>query len=74
MKYRFNHVAISLLGALIMNLLLLAPDIHEVLLTLPRKLKGRDPIRKRHVRPIAAEPDWHVQRAMWGGGSVRHAR
>jgi len=30
-------------------------------------VKGRDPIRERHVRPIAAEPDWHRQRRMWKG-------
>jgi len=58
----------------IMNLLLLAPDIQEALLTLPRTTKGRDPIREKHVRPIAAEPEWQVQRAMWGDRSVRLAR
>ncbi len=50
----------------IMNLLHLAPDIQEALLFLPLTVKGRDPIREKHVRPIAAEPDWRVQRAMWG--------
>ena len=58
----------------IMNLLLLAPDIQEALLTLPRTIRGRDPIREKHVRPIAAEPDWQVQRGMWGDGSIRLAR
>ncbi len=36
----------------IMNLLLLAPDIQEALLFLPRTERGRDPIRELHVRPI----------------------
>jgi hypothetical protein len=49
----------------IMNLLQLAPDIQEALLFLPRTAKGRDPIRERHLRPIAAELDWRTQRAMW---------
>lgn len=35
----------------IMNLLNLAPDIQEEILFLPRTLKGRDPIRERHLRP-----------------------
>ena len=49
----------------IMNLLNLAPDIQEVLLFLPRTVKGRDPIREKDVRPIAAVPHWHRQRKMW---------
>ena len=49
----------------IMNLLNLAPDIQEALLFLPRTLKGRDSIRERDVRPIAAVSHWHRQRKMW---------
>jgi len=49
----------------IMNLLNLAPDIQEELLFLPRTVKGRDPIRERHLRPIAAVLDWRKQRRMW---------
>lgn len=49
----------------IMNLLNLAPDIQEELLFLPRTVKGRDPIRERHIRPIAAVLDWRKQRRMW---------
>jgi len=49
----------------IMNLLNLAPDIQEDLLFLPRTVKGRDPIRERHIRPIAASLDWRKQRRMW---------
>lgn len=49
----------------IMNLLQLAPDIQEAILFLPRTVKGRDPIREHHVRPIAAELEWMKQRCMW---------
>ena len=49
----------------ITNLLLLAPDIQEAILDLPPVIKGRDPIRERHLRRIAAEPVWRRQRAMW---------
>lgn len=49
----------------IMDLLMLAPDIQEALLFLPRTIKGRDPIRERHVRIIVAEPDWMKQRRLW---------
>jgi len=49
----------------IMNLLNLALDIQEELLFLPCTVKGRDPIRERHLRPIAAVLDWRKQRRMW---------
>lgn len=49
----------------IMNLLMLAPDIQEEILYLPRTTEGRDPIREIMVRPIAAEADWRQQRRMW---------
>lgn len=49
----------------IMNLLHLAPDIQEEILFLPRMVKGRDRIRERDLRPIAAVLDWASQRRMW---------
>ena len=49
----------------IMSLLLLAPDIQEEILFLPRSSGGRDPIREKAVRPIASVPDWRKQRVMW---------
>jgi hypothetical protein len=49
----------------IMNLLHLAPDIQEEILSLPRSKGDRAPIRERMVRPIAAVPDWRKQRVMW---------
>ncbi len=49
----------------IMNLLLLAPNIQEEILFLPRTQSGRDPIREIMVRPIAGVLDWRKQRRMW---------
>ncbi|MCK4873638.1 MAG: hypothetical protein KAS72_13025 [Phycisphaerales bacterium] len=49
----------------IMNLLMLAPDIQEAILFLPRTVSGRDPITERDIRPIVAELDWNKQRRMW---------
>jgi hypothetical protein len=49
----------------IMSLLLLAPDIQEEILFLPRSGGGRDPISEKAVRPIASVPDWRKQRVMW---------
>ena len=49
----------------IMNLNLLAPDIQEEILFLPRVERGRDPIREHAVRAIAAVPEWGKQRRMW---------
>jgi len=49
----------------IMNLLLLAPDIQEAILFLPRTDGRGAPVRERLVRPIAAVPDWRKQRRMW---------
>ena len=49
----------------IMNLLNLAPDIQEELLFIPLVVEGREPVKEWHVRPIAAEAEWAVQRRMW---------
>jgi len=49
----------------IMNLLHLAPDIQEEVLFLPRVERGKEPIQERHLRPIAAVPDWRKQRRLW---------
>jgi len=49
----------------IMNLLLLAPDIQEALLFLPRVERGRDQVHLRLLQPIAQVPDWRKQRRMW---------
>ncbi|MCC7409537.1 MAG: hypothetical protein IT442_15845, partial [Phycisphaeraceae bacterium] len=49
----------------VMNLLCLAPSIQEALLFLPPVEAGRDPLKERQIRAIAAEPDWKMQRQMW---------
>ena len=49
----------------IMALLSLAPEIQEEILSLPRTVKGRDPITERDLRPITTTLDWEHQREMW---------
>ena len=49
----------------IMNLLMLAPDIQEAILFLPRVERGRDPIHLRQLQSIALVPDWRKQRRAW---------
>jgi len=68
---RLGHVSRARLTQ-IMDLTLLAPEIQEAILTLPRTERGRDPIRELHVRPIAATPDWREQRRMWGKLAAGH--
>jgi hypothetical protein len=67
-----NYAALAQLGRVsrarisqIMNLLLLAPDIQEALLFLPRTERGRDPIHLRQLQPLAALWDWRRQRTQW---------
>ncbi len=43
----------------------LAPDIQEEILFLPPTLRGRDPLREPHVRPITGVLPWPAQRRMW---------
>jgi hypothetical protein len=49
----------------IVNLLHLAPDIQEALLSLPRTQRGRDAIILADLQPIAALCDWRKQRRLW---------
>ena len=49
----------------IMNLLMLAPDIQEAILFLPRVERGHDPIHLGQLQLIALVPDWRKQRRMW---------
>ncbi len=49
----------------IASLAMLAPDIQEQLLDQPRTLHGPDAVLEKHVRPIAAVPEWPRQRVMW---------
>ena len=49
----------------IMDLTLLAPDIQEALLFLPKIVKGRDRVNERMLRDISAESVWEKQRELW---------
>ena len=49
----------------IMNLRLLAPDLQEQLLNVPRIEQGRDTICLRMFQTIALEPNWKNQREQW---------
>ncbi len=45
----------------ILNLSLLAPDIQESLLFLPRVTAGKAPMHEKLLRPVSAETDWAKQ-------------
>ena len=49
----------------IMNFRLLAPDIQEAILNLPRVERGLDPIRERMIRELVQLADWKEQREVW---------
>ena len=61
---RLGHVTRARLTQ-IMNLLLLAPDIQEQILFLPKTMSGRDPISERCIRKITAIVRWDRQRKAW---------
>lgn len=63
---RLGHVSRARITQ-IMNLRLLAPDIQEQLLFLPRIDRGRGSIHLRQLQTIAAVPDWRKQRKLWNG-------
>lgn len=67
---RLGHVTRARLTQ-IMNLLSLAPDIQEAILTLPATESGRDQVTEKQLRPISAETDWRQQRKMWEGSAGR---
>jgi hypothetical protein len=49
----------------IVNLALLAPDIQEEILFLPKTRRNRDVLNTTVLQPLAREHDWQRQRAMW---------
>ena len=49
----------------IMNLLLLAPDLQEQILSLVPTSGRRDPVRLAQLQPIARILDWSRQRRLW---------
>lgn len=61
---RLNHVSQPRMTQ-ILSMALLAPDIQEALLCLPRNERGRAKIHEKLMRPIAAEIDWDRQRELW---------
>jgi hypothetical protein len=61
---RLGHVTRARVSQ-VMNLLLLAPDIQEEILFLPRITKGYDTIPLGRLQRIALTPDWRQQRKLW---------
>ena len=61
---RLGHVSRARITQ-IMNLLLLAPEIQEEILFLPKTIQGHDPIKLRHLQAVALERDWGRQRERW---------
>lgn len=49
----------------IMNLRLLAPDIQDYLLFLPRFTSGQDTVSLRSLQSVALQPEWKQQRRRW---------
>ena len=49
----------------IMNLLHLAPDIQEEVLTLQYVTSGRDPVTERDLRAVVRDAAWATQRREW---------
>ena len=54
----------------VMNLLLLAPDIQEAILFLPRVVEGGDPVSLRKLQAVALVADWSRQRKSWDANST----
>ncbi len=61
---RLGHVTRARLTQ-IMNLLVLAPHIHEAILFLQPVREGKDPITERELRHVVVELDWGEQRERW---------
>ena len=61
---RLGHVTRARISQ-VMALLLLAPDIQEQILFLPRVERGRDPVILHDLLPITATADWRRQRRLW---------
>ena len=61
---RLGHVSRARVTQ-IMNLLMLAQDIQEEILFLPRVTGGRDPIHLRQLQSLALVSTWRKQRELW---------
>lgn len=62
---RLGHVTRARLTQ-IMDLNLLAPDIQEAILDLPRTAEGRDRLTLKKVREVLEPAGWSAQREKWG--------
>ena len=49
----------------ILSLVLLAPDLQEKLLFLPRLTEGKPEITEKQLRPVVQLEDWQEQRKLW---------
>jgi hypothetical protein len=67
---RLGHVTRARITQ-IMNLRLLAPDLQEQLLFLPRVERGDDPVFLGQLQAIAQVSDWRKQRRLWQELRVR---
>ena len=56
----------------ILSLTLLAPDIQEELLFLPRFSSGKASIHEKMLRPVSAQAGWEKQRALWSELRATH--
>lgn len=61
---RLGHVTRARLTQ-IMDLNLLAPDIQEAILDLPRTVEGRDGVTLKEILPMSHVAKWGDQRAKW---------
>lgn len=50
------------------NLLLLAPEIQEAVLSVPAAVQGQDPFTERNLHSIVVHAEWECQRGAWKGG------
>jgi hypothetical protein len=67
---RLGHVTRARMTQ-VMNLLLLAPELQEELLFLPRTQQGRDPVHLKQLQPLAQVVDWRKQRRLWKKLGIR---
>ena len=61
---RLGHVSRTQVSQ-VMNLLLLAPEIQEQILFMPRIGKGSDSLLLRDLQSVARNADWMKQRQIW---------
>lgn len=70
---RLGHVTQPRMSQ-ILALTLLAPDIQEELLFLPRVTTGNATIHEKMLRRLCTEMDWQMQREEWKRVKLAHER